>query len=83
MTNILLLASFLLVQTSFANIEYDGVSVKPTQAERTRNRACFEELKINGCGDPGEDPQHFRSCMSQVFEKLSPECQAMMNKLYR
>ncbi len=68
---------------SFANIEYSSQEpAKATVTEIKRNRACFEELKVQGCGDPGEDAQHFRSCLNNSFELLSVDCKKMMLELY-
>jgi hypothetical protein len=83
MKNILLMTGLLLAYSSFADIEYEGPSSKPTQAEMQKNRACFEELKVHGCGDPGEDPVQFRICMSSAYSQLSQDCQKLMSKLYR
>lgn len=55
---------------------------KATAQEISRNRACFEELKVQGCGDPGDDFKQFRSCMSNVYDSLSESCQKMMSDLY-
>lgn len=66
-----------------ASIEVSGHEpAKATSAEIRKNRSCFEELKIQGCGDPGDDIQHFRSCMNNSFELLSRDCRKMMSELY-
>lgn len=68
---------------SFANIEYSPREpAKATETEIKRNRACFEELKVQGCGNPGDDIQHFRSCLNNSFELLSSDCKKMMTELY-
>lgn len=82
MKNIFLAMSFLITMSSFASIEHEPNSVKPTQAEIAKNRSCFEELSKQGCGDPGEDPQQFRSCMTNVYSTLSKDCKGLMSKLY-
>jgi hypothetical protein len=83
MKNIVILMGLLVAYNSFASIEHEGNSTKPTQTEINRNRACFEELKVQGCGDPGEDAEQFRSCMNNVYENLNPDCKTLMSKLYR
>lgn len=66
-----------------ASIEHDGkTQTEPTAAEIQKNRACFEEVAKNGCGDPGEDIKQFRSCLHNVFPTLSVDCKKMMTKLY-
>lgn len=80
-----LLAIFLTVSFSaFANIEYDPArDVKASDQEISNSRACFKELSQNGCADPGENLPAFRSCMHDVFPKLSDSCQRMMSNLYK
>ncbi|MCM2349374.1 MAG: hypothetical protein NDI69_05080 [Bacteriovoracaceae bacterium] len=83
MKNIVLMIGLLFSLTALADIEYvEDNQAKPTQAEITKNRACFQELITQGCGDPGEDPQQFRSCMSNVYSTLTKDCQTLMSKLY-
>ncbi len=82
MKKIILVASLLLSFTAMADIDYEGETPNPTPEEISRNRACFEDLARQGCGDAGEDPEHFRSCMSNVYSSLSQDCQALMTKLY-
>lgn len=83
MKNIVLLLGLMFAYNSFADIEYEGAASKPSASEINKNRACFEELKIQGCGDPGEDPEQFRACMNNVYSSLSRDCKALMTKLYR
>jgi hypothetical protein len=85
MKNIFLAASFLLTMNAFASIEFEptqAASSKASDREISRSRACFQELSAQGCGDPGEDPTHFRSCMRNVKSTLTSECKALMNDLY-
>lgn len=56
--------------------------VHPTDAEIQKSRMCFQELENLGCGTQEEDPERFRSCLSDVQEKLSESCKVMMRKLY-
>ena len=84
MKNIILMTGLLLSFQAFADIEYvEDNQAKPTQVEISKNRACFQELERQGCGDPGDDPQQFRSCMSNVYSTLTTDCKALMTKLYR
>lgn len=83
MRTTLLALSLLFTITAQANIEYSAAETsKATPQEIAQNRACFEELKVQGCGDPGEDIQHFKSCLKNVHPTLSVYCQKMMTELY-
>ncbi len=67
-----------------ATIEHTAEDDRKTSAaEIGRNRACFDELAKSGCEDPGENLRAFRSCLHEVFSKLSPGCQKMTSDLYR
>ena len=57
-------------------------TTQPTQQEISRNRACFQELRDNGCGEPTDDPQNYRICINNAFDSLSSDCKAMMSRLY-
>lgn len=84
MKNIILMTGLLFSFQAFADIEYvEDNQSKPTETEISKNRTCFQELERQGCGDPGEDPQQFRSCMSNVYSTLSTDCKALMTELYR
>lgn len=72
----------LFMLNSYATIVDDGINDQPSPAEIAKNRACFEELEKNGCGDPGEDPKQFRICLHDSFANLSKDCQKMMSGLY-
>lgn len=61
----------------------EGDDHSPSETELAENRACFRELAKNGCDDPGENPREFRSCMHDVYPKLSESCQKLMSELYR
>lgn len=76
------LITFALSQ-GFATTEHSPEDmIQPSAQEVSQNRACFEEVSQNGCGDPGEDIQQFRSCLHNVFNSLTPRCQKMMSNLY-
>ena len=83
MKRILLITMMIFMAVAQASIEYDGNDGKPTAAEMERNHSCFDELSKNGCGDPGDDLREFRSCMHDVYAKLTPDCQKMMTTLYK
>lgn len=68
---------------AYASIEDDGNDGQPTAEELEKNHACFDELKKNGCGDPGTNLKEFRVCMHDVYEKLGSDCQKMMTRLYK
>jgi hypothetical protein len=66
-----------------ATIEHTAADdQKPTAAEISRNRACFEDLAKNGCEDPGENIREFRKCLHDVFPKLTDSCQKLTSDLY-
>lgn len=68
---------------AYADIEYSAdQDSKPTIIEINKNRACFEEVAKLGCGDPGEDPKHFKSCLKDIHSSLSTSCKKMMSDLY-
>ena len=83
MKKILFAICLLFVMNVSADIEYSAdQDSKPTTQEVSRNRACFEEVAKEGCGDPGEDIKHFKSCLSTVSTTLSSDCRKMMTELY-
>jgi hypothetical protein len=61
----------------------EAVSAPPSEAEITSNRSCFLNLEKLGCGDPGDDVAHFKSCMNNVYQDLSKNCQILMTELYK
>jgi hypothetical protein len=66
-----------------ADIEFSTTdSGKATPQEISKNRACFEELKSEGCGGPGDDANHFRACLNNVHATLNEYCKKMMSDLY-
>lgn len=81
----ILICSFMFyLATAKANIEYSAEDAAvPSSSEVSKNRACFEELAKNGCEDPGGNFREFRSCLHEVFPKLTESCQKMTSDLYR
>lgn len=79
-----LIALMIVSVNAYANIDYSpSGSGKASAEEISRSRACFEELKVQGCGDPGdEDIEHFRSCLKNVIPSLTDNCKKMMTELY-
>ncbi|MGE3611065.1 MAG: hypothetical protein AB7I27_15850 [Bacteriovoracaceae bacterium] len=74
-----------LISSFTVNASIDASSLKstePTPQEIKSSRACFLEVEKQGCRHPSEDHEHFRSCMSDVFSRLSPSCQKMFSELY-
>lgn len=83
MKNFSIVMFFVFSLTAFGSIEYvESEQSKATPAEISRNRSCFKELASEGCRDPGEDTQQFRTCMSEVYPRLTKNCQTLMSKLY-
>ncbi len=83
MKNFFLLIGMIYLIDAQASIEYMPNELsKATVAEVERNRSCFRELAVQGCGDPAEDPQHFRSCLNHVHSTLGENCKKMMSDLY-
>lgn len=79
---LILIFAFSLTQAN-ATIEHDPSSLtEPSAQEISKNRACFEELEMKGCGDPGEEVMHFRSCLKDVLPSLTTDCRELMNYLY-
>jgi hypothetical protein len=83
MKNLLLLIGMIVLVDAQASIEYmPNEQSKATLAEVEKNRSCFRELAVQGCGDPADDQQHFRSCLNNVHSTLSENCKKMMSDLY-
>ena len=83
MKKILIAFSFLLAVNAQADIEHmPQAGTKATAQEIAKSRACFKDLEILGCGDPGVDHQQFRSCLNNVFSSLNSSCKKMMSELY-
>ncbi len=84
MRSILICSFMFYLANANANIEHTPEeNSKPSTAEISRNRACFDELAKNGCGDPGENIREFRKCLYDVFPKLTQSCQKLTSDLYR
>lgn len=85
MRKILSVVVLILSLNCFADIDNinDLKAPQPTAAELSANRACFSDLDRMGCGDPGDDIEHFRSCMNNIYPDLKPECKTLMNDLYK
>lgn len=80
---LILIAVFLCASLSgFASMDASEVPSKVTSTEIAKNRSCFQELEVQGCRNPDEDPSHFRSCLSNSLSSLTAECQKMMKELY-
>lgn len=83
MKNIFLLSIMIFSLNAFAEIDPREPAAKPSASQIASNHACFSDLELLGCGDPGEDIEHFRSCMNNVYSTLAPSCQTLMKDLYR
>lgn len=55
---------------------------QPSEEKIQSNRACFNELEVQGCGSPNDDQTQFRSCLSNVLDSLDTDCKGMMLSLY-
>lgn len=83
MKKIFFVTCLLLVMNAYADIEYSAAEESQTTTEEVlQSRYCFKEVELQGCGDPGEDPGHFRSCLKNIKSKLTKGCNKMMTELY-
>ena len=83
MKNILRVIALLFVIDAYADIEYSATEEsRVSTQEISSSRACWEEVSTQGCGDPAEDPKHFRACLKNIHPKLSLNCKKMMANLY-
>ena len=83
MKNIIVILGMIFLFEAQANIEYiPNEQSKATEGEIDKSRSCFQELAVLGCGDPGDDQQHFRACLRNVHSSLSRDCKRMMSDLY-
>lgn len=83
MKKLILLSSLVFALNATASMDFtESKGSKPSSTEINKHRSCFQELSDDGCGDPGEDPKHFRSCLAEVFPRLTSDCQKMMSELY-
>jgi hypothetical protein len=83
MRNVIIATGMIFVMNVKADIEYSADNQsKATFQEIDKNRSCFQELKLQGCGDPGDDLQQFRSCLNNVYSSLNTDCKKMMSELY-
>ncbi len=82
MKNTFLALGFLFVMNATAAEGELKKYVPPTDTEVAKNRACFQDLEVQGCGKQDEDPEQFRACMSNVHMNLDDHCKRLMSKLY-
>jgi hypothetical protein len=75
MKNTLAIFGLLFMMNAFANKQ-------PTESEIQKNRACFQDLEIQGCRTQEEDPEQFQACLSNAQDSLDDYCKKMMLKLY-
>lgn len=80
--SLIILSLMFLMTQARASIDHDGVDGNPTATELERSRGCFNELKTQGCPDPGENLREFRQCLHEAFPQLSLDCRKMMKTLY-
>lgn len=79
-----LLVMFGMVLMVNANAQTTQVKkyVHPTESEITTNRACFQDLEVQGCRPQEEDPEQFRECLANAVDSLEESCKSMVLKLY-
>jgi hypothetical protein len=73
--------TFVLIAT-FSLASHAGQYSPVNEAEISKNRACFQDLEVYGCGKLEEDKYQFRTCLSEVQDSLSQYCKNMMQRLY-
>lgn len=85
MKHLLLMASLFFIFNVYAET-VDGEEgrkyVPPTDSEISANRSCFQELERQGCRSLEEDPEQFRSCLSNTHLVLDEHCKQLMIELY-
>lgn len=55
---------------------------QPSDVEIQKNRACFQDLEVQGCRSQEEDPEQFRACLANVHQSMDDHCQKMLLDLY-
>lgn len=69
--------------SAVADIDHSSnINIEPKAERVEASRACFNELRRQGCGHPKDDVEEFRSCMNEIFENLDSGCQKIMKRLY-
>lgn len=75
--------SLVLSLSAIADIDDSStINIEPKAERVEAARACFSELQTLGCGHPKDDPEQFRTCMSEVYSNLDSGCQKIMKRLY-
>lgn len=84
MKHLLLMASLFFIFNVYAEtVDSEGRKyVPPTDSEISANRSCFQELERQGCRSLEEDPEQFRSCLSNTHLVLDEYCKKLMLELY-
>ena len=82
MKNLLAIMGLFFVLNVFALEEKSTGYTHPSNGEIAKNRACFADLEIQGCGKLEEDQEQFRSCMSNALVTLDDYCKKLMLELY-
>ena len=59
-----------------------AAAAQPSEAEVAKNRACFQDLEVQGCRSQDEDPEQFRACLANVHQSLDDHCKKMLLDLY-
>ncbi len=67
---------------SVAAFSFEDEGRGPSAEEREQGKACFEEIKALGCGNPREvGGEVFKKCMEEKASTLSETCQAFHQKM--
>lgn len=83
MKKLILLSGLCFALNGVASMDFsESKGSKPSSTQISKQRACFQELTDDGCGDPGEEPRHFRNCLAEVYPRLTTECRKLMSDLY-
>ena len=85
MKKLIIATSLLFIMNTYAETDISAEAKKyvpPTQTEINANRNCFQELERQGCRTIEEDPEQFRSCLSNTHLVLDDHCKKMMLDLY-
>lgn len=80
---LLIAAALFITSQGFANQDHEaGMEAVPNETRLEATRLCFEELEHAGCGQPA-DREHFHKCALDTVKSLDPNCQKLVEKLYK
>ena len=64
------------------NVYAETKATRLSDSEIAQNRACFQDLEVQGCRSQDEDPEQFRACLANSHQSLDEHCKKMMLDLY-